>query len=302
MLKPCKMRAIASAWMAIRADAAIVSTALLVLTVLSPALASDAPRRIVSLNLCTDQVLVDLVAPERIVAISYLAADADVSPIADRVRHLRTTRGAAEDVLSLDPDLVLAGAWTTPATVDLLRRLGRRVERVPLAGDVSGVRAAVRQIAAAVGEVERGETMIAEFDRRITAVEAISVGAMPPTALIYQVNGLASGAGSLADDALRVAGFRNLAREIGLGAGGRVELEKLVTNPPDLLVFSAEVGEYRTPAADNLSHPAIAWLRGRTSTLALPWRQWLCATPGIINAIERLAVARSQLAVGLHRP
>lgn len=305
-----QLRSRGSAGRAIQAAARLGSVVLvlcgLVAMPMAMAQATEPPRRIVSLNLCTDQILVDLVPHERIGAVSYLAADTDVSPIADRVRHLRVTRGGAEDVLGLDPDLVLAGTWSTPATVDLLRRLARRVELVPLASDVAGVRAAVRQIATAVGETARGELMIAEFDRRLAAIEAGLAGdksGVPrPTALIYQVSGLASGPGSLADDALQRAGYRNLAREISLGAAGHVELEALVARRPDLLVLSAEAVEYRTAAADNLRHPAIAWLKSRGASLYLPWRQWLCATPGIADAIEQLAAARGRLKAEPRRP
>ena len=40
------------------------------------AVAGPPPQRIVSLNLCVDQILVDLVALGRIAALSHLAADA----------------------------------------------------------------------------------------------------------------------------------------------------------------------------------------------------------------------------------
>ena len=107
--------------------------ALAVALVLTGGAATAKPMRIVSLNLCTDQVLVDLVEVRRIAALSFLARDANLSAISARARTIHQVRGAAEEVLSLDPDLVLAGTYTTPATVDLLRRLGRNVTVLPIA-------------------------------------------------------------------------------------------------------------------------------------------------------------------------
>ena len=72
-------------------------------------------RRIVSLDLCTDQLLVELVARERIAAVTYLAAHASLSAIPEQARGLPITHGGAEDVLRLDPDLVLAGPFGVPA-------------------------------------------------------------------------------------------------------------------------------------------------------------------------------------------
>lgn len=263
------------------------------------------PQRIVSINLCTDQLLLDLVARDRIQAVSHLAADRNVSAAHAAARGLPTTRGEAEIVLGFDPDLVLAGTFSTPATVALLERIGRRVVKVGLASDLDGVRQSVREVAMAVSEVERGEAVIAAFDQRMAAVAAKSTttasgstaaeAAANPSALTYQVNGLASGSGSLMDAALGAAGFRNHARTLGLGAGGSLPLEALLVMPPDLLVLSGPVDEYRTVVADNLRHPALAALRSKTPSLVLPWRTWLCGTPHIAGAIEQLAEARRSL-------
>ncbi|MBK9079818.1 MAG: hypothetical protein IPL91_12170 [Hyphomicrobium sp.] len=93
--------------------------------VLASAEAAEPPRRIVSLNLCTDQLLLDLVEPERIAGVSYLATDPTLSADAVRLEPFKKLKGTAEEVLALHPDLVIAGEYTTGATVDLLRRLGQ---------------------------------------------------------------------------------------------------------------------------------------------------------------------------------
>ena len=107
-----------------------------------------------------------------------------------------------------------------------------------------------------------------------------------------------SGVGTLEDEALRIAGFRNLAPELNLDPGGRVALEAIVAHPPDLLVLSGPSGEYRTVVADNLSHPALAAVMRHRATLVVPWRYWLCGTPHIADAIEELVAARRRLATG----
>jgi iron complex transport system substrate-binding protein len=249
-----------------------------------------APRRIVSLDLCTDQLLIELVDRSRIAAVTHLAADPAVSAIPDRARGIPITRGLAEDVLRFDPDLILAGPFGVSATVSLLRRLGRNVVVVPLPSDIDGGRTAVRAVAAAVGEAAKGEAMLARFDSRIARVTPPAGAA--PTAVIYQVGGSVSGAGSLADAALAAAGFRNIAASYPLARGGQVPLESLVARQPDLLVLASSPEEYRTALADNLRHPVIAVLRRRGASLELPWRHWLCGTPHIADAIEHLAQAR----------
>jgi iron complex transport system substrate-binding protein len=261
----------------------------------SPADAQPAkPQRIVSLDLCTDQLLIELVDRERIAAVTHLAADPAVSAIPEKAQGIPVTRGAAEDVLRFDPDLVLAGPFGVSPTVSLLRRLKRNLVVVPLPADIEGVRTAVRAVASSVGEERKGEAMIAAFDRRLARL-APARDTARPTAVIYQVGGSVSGPGSLADAALEAAGFRNKASEYRLTRGGQVPLELLVAEPPDLLVLSNTAHEYRTVVADNLRHPVLRLLRERHASLELPWQLWLCGTPHIADAIERLAAARSKL-------
>lgn len=276
--------------------------AVIALVAASPAAAAPAPRRIVSLNLCTDTILLDLVPRDRIAAVSHLAADPLVSAVAARASDIPATRGEAESVLALAPDLVLAGSLTTPATLDLLERVGRRVVRVPLASDLDGIRAAIRQIAAATGEAAMGESLIRKFDADLESHAAGVDLTRRPSALVYQVNGLSAGPGSLADALLRAAGLRNHAATIGLGSGGALPLEVLVVSPPDLLVLSGPADEYRTVVAENLRHPALGAVLARRSSVVVPWRLWLCGTHYAAEATRQLAGARRSLVAGRASP
>jgi iron complex transport system substrate-binding protein len=254
--------------------------------------AAPRPTRIVSLDLCADQLLISLVERERIAAVTHLADDPDVSASWEKAQGIPFTRGGAEDVLRHKPDLVLAGPFGVAPTVALLRRLQANVVVVPLASDLDGVRGAVRIVAAAVGEAARGEAMIDAFDRRLAGIAA-GPRAAAPSAAVYQVGGAVSVAGNLADAVLSAAGFRNKAAEYHLTRSGQVPLELLVAAPPDLLVLTSGADEYRTVVGDNLRHPALGALRRQGASLVVPWRLWQCGTPHIADAIAQLAEARA---------
>ena len=80
---------------------------------------------VVSLNLCTDQMLV-LLAPEKIAALSTLARDPSLSYVAPQAVQLPIVRASAEAVLRLRPDLVVAAPYGAQTTLALLQQ-----ERVP---------------------------------------------------------------------------------------------------------------------------------------------------------------------------
>ncbi len=274
--------------------------------VLALCVAGDAPRaadrpkpqRIVSLNLCIDQMLLDIVPRERIAGLSFLAADPSMSLLHREASGIPGVRGSAEEILALEPDLVIAGEYTTAATVDLLRRLGRRVEVVPMATSFDQIRAVVRQVSALTGETERGDRLVADFDRRLADVKTRAVvrsDGPSPRAIAMQVNSLASGAGSLVDEVLRQAGFDNLARSAKLGPAGRLPLEMLIADPPEVIVRANAAQDFRTVLGDNLRHPAFKALERSRPSVHMPMNEWLCGTPRIVQAVERLATAREQL-------
>ena len=254
-------------------------------------LAAAQPSRIVSLNLCTDQLLVELVPRERIAGVSFLATDRTLSAYVKELSGLKLLRGTAEEVLQLNPGLVIAGEYTTGATVDLLRRLGQKVIVVPLATDFEGMRRTIRLLAAEVGEIQKGEEVIAAFDERLRG--ARSTVSSRPTAIAYQVNSLVSGPDSLVDAALEAAGYRNLARDLRLGPAGRLPLEDLIVSPPDLIVLANGADDFQTVLADNLRHPALAALLQKRPSVRLPMPYWMCATPKIAEAVEILASKKS---------
>ncbi len=290
----------------LRRVAALFPTAVTALLVLSAAYAhahaagETKPQRIVSLNLCTDVLLADLVPRARIAAVSVLGPDPQVSAAAKTLTGWPTVRGEAEEVLALDADLVLTVAYARPQTVALLRRLGRRVVVVPSAHDFDGIRAAVRAVAAATGDTEDGEAVIARFDATLArAAAAAGLGnpsARKPTAVAVQVGNLVSGPGTLVDQALAAAGFDNAVATRPLGAGGRLPLEALVAAPPDLLVLANNPTEFRTAAADNLRHPAFRALLTRVAHVSLPLPTWICGAPVIADAVEALSRARANRA------
>ena len=251
------------------------------------------PVRIVSLNLCTDLLLVHLVARERIAALSILAADPSVSAIAARTAGLALVRGEAEAVLAKDPDLIVTSAYASPATVAILRRLGRRVVTLPLAGSFEGIRDSIRTLAAAVGEPERGAEMIASFDERLALLK--TGDDHRPTAVAVEIGSLVATSGSLLDEAMRWVGFANGTASRRLGPGNRLPLEVLVADPPDLIVLANNAQEFRTAAADNLRHPALKALLQRQHHVVLPLPAWLCGSPHVLASVAQLAAARRGL-------
>ena len=251
--------------------------------------AAAKPQRIVSLNLCADQLVLRLAEPANIASVTLHAADPELSTMATAAAGIHANRGRAEEVVALGADLVFTAAPSAQPTVFMLRRLGIEVVELALAESIEGVRGLVCEVAARLGEEARGEAAIAEMDARLAAVAAVR-GPRPRLAVL-QARGHTAGSGTLIDEIVRIAGFENVATELGVTGSGYLGLESLVLARPDTVVLSGYRSDQASLAVQLFDHPA---LRGRDdiTVVAMPVALWLCATPAVVEAAERLLRAR----------
>ena len=223
----------------------LISPSLLCLALCVPAKAA----RVVSLNLCTDQLLV-LLAPKSAAALSPLARDPALSVVAPAASGLPTVRPDAEAVLAMHPDLVLAGAYGAQTVLAVLRGRGVRVMQVDEPTDFNGVASQVTAVAAVLGVPARGAALAAGMWTSLAA----SAGRAHGRAVLWEARGYAAGPGSFGDAVLRRAGFSDG------GSGGEMGLEAMVAHPPDVLV-SQSAPDYPSLATALLDHPALAGIR-----------------------------------------
>src|SRR5713101_3646003 len=125
---------------------------------------ADPPRRIVSFNICADQLVVALADPEQIAGLSPYATDPTLSAVAEEARAFRKVQWHAESVVPLNPDLVLVGPRDRSVTQRLLTALGFRVVGIDFVSTIAAAREQIRQVAALLGHPERGEKLIARLD------------------------------------------------------------------------------------------------------------------------------------------
>lgn len=263
------------------------------------AAAEPVPQRVVSLNLCTDQLALLIGAPGQLLTVTYLSHNPDAAVLSDRARLLPANSGLAEEVLEYRPDLVLAGTFTTRATVHLLRRTGVKVAEFDPAYSVEDIRHNLRLMGDLLGRSEQAEAEIAALDSRLAALPPVSEDQRPSLALFF-ANGWTAGQATLTGDAVRLAGFRNIADEIGLTGLGRLPLETLVTSAPDVVV-EGRVFDPPALAQEILRHPVLERHRADGHVAHIPDKLWICGLPVIADAIAQLATIRRALTAGKDR-
>jgi iron complex transport system substrate-binding protein len=259
----------------------------LVVGLVSPVHA-EPPQRVVSINLCTDELVMPLADIGTVKSVSYFAADPAESPIAEDVRGIPVNYARAEEILPLKPDIVFADVFSASYTVGLLRRLGVNVVEIPTPTDFKGIRANIRRVARILGHPERGEALISAFDRTLAETKDSEAGPKP-LSVIYRAGGYTDGGMGLISDILAHVGLRNLALEQGIPRWGHLSVEQLLLGKPDLVIFSSYEREAPSLEAAILEHPAIRSYLTTHHAIGVPAKYWGCATPQIAEVAKRLA-------------
>lgn len=223
------------------------------------------PPRVVSLDYCADQYVLALADPEQILGVSVQADDAH-SALRHRAAGHRQVRDAAEDVLALDPDLVLRSYGGGARAQAFYARLGVPVFDLGYANDFDAIRATIRRTAQALGHPARGEALIAEMDAKL---EAAARGPRL-NALYLTPSGVTSGAGTMVHEILSAANLSNAAAQDGAVGWRALPLEQLALESPELVVTAFfDDGSAPKDSWAVSDHPVFQRLAGRTSQVAL---------------------------------
>lgn len=257
------------------------------LALLGTARPAPVPRRIVSLNLCADQLLVGLADRSQIVALTEWARDPELSAVAVPARAIPFTHRSAEEVLALRPDLVIGAPFQTRAVLAPLKAQGLTLLDLPWSQNVAAIEASITTLAAAVGHPERGVRMIARMRRDLAAVGP------PPgrgrVAAYYQRQGYLTGTGTLVDEMFRRVGLVNLAKRLGRPALSRLSLEEMALARPDFLILETGTRMVADRGTAALHHPLLDAVVPAARHLYIGQALTVCGSPAFAEAVASLA-------------
>jgi iron complex transport system substrate-binding protein len=263
----------------------------------TPLNAAATPKRIVSLNLCTDELVLRLADHKNIVSVTYLSKDPISANAVDLAADVPLNHGLAEEIIPLNPDLVVAGTFTTRTAVAMLKQTRFPVTEFGVARNIADVRTGIRKMAALVGEPARGDALVASFDQRLASI-GTSPPARRPTALVLNANGFTVGAGTLVDDIMTRAGLENIAAHMNLGNYTQLPLEVVVRSNVDVLIVSARRDGPPSLATALLDHPVLSKLGPKTHVVVMPTNLWSCGGPEVAEAVARLHAAAEAVSNG----
>lgn len=234
------------------------------------------PKRIVSLDLCTDWILTHHADAEQVIAISPVQPRYRPEGLTPRWPH---HDGTLERIIELKPDLILAGEYNAITLRNRLKALGFRVEVLPLPTSLDAIRAYELKTLNLLGKpAARAHP---GHDRRETPhAQAVND---TPRLLLLGANGIGTGAQTFEHDVLTHAGWKNYLHQPGYQ---QLDLEQIVSDPPDAIMWSSTRGN--ALANRFAAHPALRHRLSPNQWLTTDYWRWQCPGPWTWGLIDEL--------------
>jgi iron complex transport system substrate-binding protein len=243
---------------------------------------------VASLDFCADQYVLALADTDRIVGVSP-HAETEFSYLADRADGIPKVRPTAEEILVLEPDMVVRLWGGGYRAADTLERYGIPVVQVSLAVTLEETKENLLRVGEALGRLDRAELLAADMDARLAAV-IDNRPDVKPMALYITPSGTTTGRGTFIHEMMVTAGIENMSAGAGTSPWHPVNLEALALTPPDMIV--AGFYDLKSGRLDNWSLSRHSFLRQQIETnpvARIPSREIACAAWFVVDAIEEIA-------------
>jgi len=269
---------------------------ILLLIGMSTSAHAQKPQRIVSMNLCTDQLLLLLADVETIQSISYLALEPHSSYMADEAKQykLKVNHAIPEEIISLKPDLIVTGSFRHKAQTRILRELGHEVVTFPIINSLDDVWNNIRKMATLIHQVARGEAMIAAMQVRLKSLQSATPQNKIP-ALVYHTRGYTQGANTLMNELMSLSGWHNIALDYNIQGYRQIGLEEILLSQPKQLITSEYSPGTRSIGQQVLQHPVLEKLFPPAQRVSIDSRLLICGGPMNLEALAKLVEARHAL-------
>ena len=240
----------------------------------------------------------ELLPADRIAGLTTLSIDPELSYHYEQAKHFPRHDGQFETILSLKPDWIIAGRFTTSTTTQLLQSLGYQVLLLDVPTSIEAMYDQIQLLGEALGVPSRAQALIESTKLELKQLQHLDTRPKP-VAAVYYANGMSMGRQSVVNDVLQIAGFDNLTAQLGVEHYSALPLEQLISAEPDLIVLGNYNPDRRSMAQQVLNHRALRVYQHQSSrsveSLDIPDRYWLCAGPSIVDAARLLSAARDRM-------
>lgn len=245
------------------------------------------PQRIVSQTLATDEILLAICPLERIAALSPLATDSSYSNVTEIAQKLGRTVHNLEQLLALQPDLVLVAQYNRAELLTLLNQVQIPTLKLTRFSQLQDIQDNIRSIGQAIGEESRATALLEQMTTALTRLQAQIPKRAPPRVISYSLEGLTAGRDTTFNAIVQAIGAMNLSAEHGIEGVVAISSEQLIAWQPDFIVVAAASDQFDAILQQLQAQPTFRAVHGKI--IFIEQRYLSTASHHIITAIEQLA-------------
>ena len=262
----------------------------------------ESPKRVVSLNCGVDEILLDLLPPERIAALSARADDPGICAAVDKAKTVkkRVQGKNVEAILSLNPDLVVMPDWIGMDLVNGLRAVGVPVYVFKTPESLADIQDNILKIAIVVDAKVQGDEIVSTMQKKLERVQQITKKVpsdKKQTLIPLSLMGSFGGKGTTFDDMCNYANVTNGVSAAGVVKRAAITKEMIVKMDPDVFIIPTwdfeESGKAENFIKEIKSDPAFSTVKAiKNDRLVKVHDAYLyAASQYAANAVEEIAQA-----------
>lgn len=252
----------------------------------------DRPSRIIPVGVSSEDLVISLAGPERVLAIGNLPNN--FPEASKQIKH--RTKLNTEAIMALQPDLLIVPDWSDSEMVMMLRALKVPVYVYKAPHTVPEIKATIQELASLLHEEPKGMAMIADMEQRLTKVETFTAGVSAKKVVaFYGVLGLTGGIGSTFDTICQIINASNAAAMLGLDVSERGTREDLLRINPDVIIVPSNVysfDQYKEIDVTNIyTDPALQTIKAvQNKQVYVIDARWIMSySQFMVNAVETMA-------------
>jgi iron complex transport system substrate-binding protein len=210
---------------------------------------TEEPARVVTLNPSAAQTMWEIGAEEKVVGVTKHASNLEGAASKANISGNGATV-SNEEVVGLEPDLILAPNTIGNDTVEALRRAGATVYRFREAESIADIKRKTEIIGELTGECAGAAETVEWMESRLDTVDRAVSGADRPD-VIYAFYSYTSGANTFIHTLIERAGGNNVAADAGIEGYQPINPEIVVSENPQWILLNDDWDEVPKTAAYN---------------------------------------------------
>ena len=197
------------------------------------------PEKIASLSLASDEILLDIIDDNRIIGVTYLAGNENLSNV-----HLKSgfvpnkLRPNLEQLIEVRPDLVIVADYIDFAFLNQIEKSGIRTLYLKNLNSIENINKNILLIGEAVCEKEKAQKIVSDMGSKIERIKNRKLSSRPE--ILYLFPSLfTSGADSTVGEIIEIAGGINIGKMAGIKGNKKISREYIVESDPDIIIIGS---------------------------------------------------------------